>query len=454
MLRAGRDARARRGSRDDDAAASSSRARRGGGGGAARRARARRAAGAARHARREQSSGSSNLFAMDQAAAQPVRRPPKPGARAVDDDRRARRRSSTRSAASADARSTSTSAARRTSPARSRRRCTATCMSLVEGGYSAQEILDAFVDTYGERALMAPKKEGFNWAGYLVPFVALGGGRRCAGRRVLRRMAAARERARRARDAARASTRHAPTSWRASTPRSADDDVIARARRSERCSPSARSRTCSIRCSSTRRRRARRRASRRATARTATSDAVVALREIEFDRATGKLSDADYAELKTRYTRAALERCGADALGAAAVGVQTPTTTSRRRCSRIARGSGAARAAGRGRSPTRCSARTAGRTSTRSAPAAARVVEEAGAAFCVELRTAARGVSCSEICAGDCAGPLHRSTASSRRFAIRIGMIVATTHSSRRQRRTRRPSPLATSASRTSFAER
>ena len=35
--------------------------------------------------------------------------------------------------------------------------------------------------------------------------------------------------------------------------------------------------------------------------------AVVALREIEFDRATGKLSDADYAELKTRYTREAID---------------------------------------------------------------------------------------------------------------------------------------------------
>lgn len=34
--------------------------------------------------------------------------------------------------------------------------------------------------------------------------------------------------------------------------------------------------------------------------------AVDALREIEFDRATGKLSDADYASLKTRYTRDAL----------------------------------------------------------------------------------------------------------------------------------------------------
>jgi hypothetical protein len=33
---------------------------------------------------------------------------------------------------------------------------------------------------------------------------------------------------------------------------------------------------------------------------------VAALREIEFDRATGKLSDADYAVLKERYTRDAL----------------------------------------------------------------------------------------------------------------------------------------------------
>ena len=37
-----------------------------------------------------------------------------------------------------------------------------------------------------------------------------------------------------------------------------------------------------------------------------TDGAVAALREIEFDRATGKLSDTDYAELKARYTKAAL----------------------------------------------------------------------------------------------------------------------------------------------------
>ena len=38
----------------------------------------------------------------------------------------------------------------------------------------------------------------------------------------------------------------------------------------------------------------------------ATNTAVDALREIEFDRETGKLSDSDYADLKQRYTREAL----------------------------------------------------------------------------------------------------------------------------------------------------
>jgi ribosomal protein L40E len=54
---------------------------------------------------------------------------------------------------------------------------------------------------------------------------------------------------------------------------------------------------------------------------TAESPAVDALRELEFDRQTGKISDADYAPLKARYTEQALavmragnapicERCG------------------------------------------------------------------------------------------------------------------------------------------------
>lgn len=49
-------------------------------------------------------------------------------------------------------------------------------MALVEGGYSAPEILDAFVDVYGEKVLMAPRKEGFNWAAWIAPFAALGAG--------------------------------------------------------------------------------------------------------------------------------------------------------------------------------------------------------------------------------------------------------------------------------------
>jgi hypothetical protein len=36
--------------------------------------------------------------------------------------------------------------------------------------------------------------------------------------------------------------------------------------------------------------------------------AIAALREIEFDRVTGKLSDGDYAQLKEQYTRQALAR--------------------------------------------------------------------------------------------------------------------------------------------------
>jgi cytochrome c-type biogenesis protein CcmH len=49
-------------------------------------------------------------------------------------------------------------------------------MELVSGGHSAQEIIDAFVDVYGERVLMEPKKSGFNLTGYITPFAALGGG--------------------------------------------------------------------------------------------------------------------------------------------------------------------------------------------------------------------------------------------------------------------------------------
>ena len=49
-------------------------------------------------------------------------------------------------------------------------------MRLIEGGYDAEEIKTAFVDTYGEVALTAPVKQGFNWLGYLAPGIVLATG--------------------------------------------------------------------------------------------------------------------------------------------------------------------------------------------------------------------------------------------------------------------------------------
>ncbi|GLC26110.1 cytochrome c-type biogenesis protein [Roseisolibacter agri] len=121
-----------------------------------------------------QQSAASNV-AMDQGAAKTVRRPPKPGATPVVDD------------AARDAlehqikcqcgctldvytcRTTDFSC--QVSPAMHR-----DVLSLVEGGYSADEIIAAFTDTYGQQVLMAPKREGFNLAGYAMPFAALGTG--------------------------------------------------------------------------------------------------------------------------------------------------------------------------------------------------------------------------------------------------------------------------------------
>jgi cytochrome c-type biogenesis protein CcmH len=121
------------------------------------------------------SQSTSNLFDMNQGAARTVTRPPKPGARpSMDADTRDALEHHIRCQCGCTldvytCRTTDFSC--QVSPAMHR-----DVMALVEGGYSAQEILDAFVDTYGERALMAPKKEGFNWAGYLVPFGALAAG--------------------------------------------------------------------------------------------------------------------------------------------------------------------------------------------------------------------------------------------------------------------------------------
>jgi len=122
-----------------------------------------------------QSSGSSNLFDMNQGAARRVVRPPKTTGRvALSDDERDAVEQKIRCQCGCTlnvyvCRTTDFSC--QVSPAMHR-----DVIALVEGGHSAQEIIDAFVDTYGEVALMAPKREGFNWAGYLVPFGALAAG--------------------------------------------------------------------------------------------------------------------------------------------------------------------------------------------------------------------------------------------------------------------------------------
>ncbi len=55
----------------------------------------------------------------------------------------------------------------------------------------------------------------------------------------------------------------------------------------------------------------------RQTAGSAEQEAVIALREIEFDHVTGKLSEGDYTELHARYTGRALEAMRQGSTGAA-----------------------------------------------------------------------------------------------------------------------------------------
>lgn len=46
-------------------------------------------------------------------------------------------------------------------------------MERISKGESEDQILAALVASYGERILAAPKAEGFNWVGWILPFVAL-----------------------------------------------------------------------------------------------------------------------------------------------------------------------------------------------------------------------------------------------------------------------------------------
>jgi cytochrome c-type biogenesis protein CcmH len=46
-------------------------------------------------------------------------------------------------------------------------------MALVAGGYGGEEIVNAFTRVYGDRALMAPPRVGFNIVGYVLPGIAV-----------------------------------------------------------------------------------------------------------------------------------------------------------------------------------------------------------------------------------------------------------------------------------------
>lgn len=49
-------------------------------------------------------------------------------------------------------------------------------IALVEGGYSADEIMDAMLETYGDFILTSPRKQGFNLVAWFAPFAAVGVG--------------------------------------------------------------------------------------------------------------------------------------------------------------------------------------------------------------------------------------------------------------------------------------
>src|SRR6185312_12234552 len=114
----------------------------------------------------------SNLFAMDQSAARNIVLPPKPDARpSMTPDARNTLEHQLRCQCGCTldvytCRTTDFSC--QVSPAMHR-----DVMGLVDGGYSAQEILDAFTKVYGEKVLMSPKKSGFNLLAWITPGAAL-----------------------------------------------------------------------------------------------------------------------------------------------------------------------------------------------------------------------------------------------------------------------------------------
>jgi len=111
----------------------------------------------------------------------------------------------------------------------------------------------------------------------------------------------------------------------------------------------------------------------------APESAIDALREIEFDRATGKLSDDDYAELKSRYTARALAAMRARGEGGAGATpadlVKATVLAYRARLKSCAR-------CGPRPEPDAVYCSNCGSYLDEKCAGCGRVVEEAGASFC------------------------------------------------------------------------
>jgi cytochrome c-type biogenesis protein CcmH len=122
-------------------------------------------------------SSGSNLFAMNQGAAHTVQRPPRPGVKphvSNDDRDQVEKKLRCQCGCTLDVYTCrTTDFACEVSPAMHR-----DIIALIDGGYGAQEIVDAFVSSYGEKVLMAPTRSGFNLVGWGMPFGVLlvGGG--------------------------------------------------------------------------------------------------------------------------------------------------------------------------------------------------------------------------------------------------------------------------------------
>ena len=115
----------------------------------------------------------SNMGPMDEATYKPVSLPPK-GAAVLNEDQRNDLEHQVRCQCGCNldvytCRTTDFSCP--VSPAMHR-----DMLALVAGGYAANEITAAFRAVYGERVLMSPPREGFNWVGYLLPSVAIAAG--------------------------------------------------------------------------------------------------------------------------------------------------------------------------------------------------------------------------------------------------------------------------------------